>query len=232
MLGEVYPIYEEMSAQTHLLVAGSTGSGKSVVINGMMYNLLYNSPQATQFILLDPKRVELIDYKGLPHVIKYASEPADMVDALYTAMTICENRYEDMQARRIKMYDGAHLYVIIDEFADLMTTNRKKVLPLVQRLTQVGRAARIHVIIATQTPIAKILPTEIKCNVDSRIALRTRSAQDSRNILEETGCELLPRYGKAFFRTAEGTRKIDVPMYTEDDLREIVEYWQNLVQAA
>lgn len=225
--GKYYTLYADMLKQPHLLIAGATGSGKSVVINGILYTALYNSPAAVEFILIDPKRVELIDFKPLPHVIQYASEPGDMVQALELAMTITERRYKAMQARHIKKYDGGAVYVIIDELADLMTTNRRQVQPLLQRLAQIGRAANVHIIAATQCPLSSVIPTPIKVNFDSRVALRTRSAQDSRNILGVKGCELLPRYGRGYYMTPDGLTLYNIPMHTQEDLQALLTYWKH-----
>ncbi len=224
--GQVYSLYRDMLKQPHLLIAGATGSGKSVVINGLMYTALHDSPAAVQFILIDPKRVELVDYKPLPHTLMYASEPGEMVKALEKAMEITENRYKAMQRQRVKKYPGGALYVIIDELADLMTTARRQVQPLIQRLAQVGRAANVHIIAATQCPLATVIPTPIKVNFDSRVALRTRSAQDSRNILGLTGCECLPRYGQGYYMTPDGLTLYNIPMQPQEDINALVTYWK------
>lgn len=224
--GQVYSLYRDMLKQPHLLIAGATGSGKSVVINGLVYTAMYDSPAAVQFILIDPKRVELVDYKPLPHTIMYASEPGEMVEALEKAMEITESRYKAMQRQRVKKYPGGALYVIIDELADLMTTARRQVQPLIQRLAQIGRAANVHIIAATQCPLATVIPTPIKVNFDSRVALRTRSAQDSRNILGLTGCELLPRYGQGYYMTPDGLTLYNIPMQPQEDINALVKYWQ------
>lgn len=224
--GEYYQFYKDMLKQPHLLIAGATGSGKSVVINGLIYTALYDSPAAVQLILIDPKRVELVDFKPLPHTVQYASEPGDMVQALEKAMTITESRYKAMQAQHVKKYPGGALYVVIDELADLMTTDRRHVQPLSQRLCQIGRAANVHVIAATQCPLSAVIPTPIKVNFDSRVALRTRSAQDSRNILGVKGCELLPRYGQGYYMTPDGLTLYNIPMQTPDALRDMVQYWK------
>ena len=224
--GSYYDLFEDMLKQPHLLVAGATGSGKSVVINGIITTALKDSPAAVQFILIDPKRVELVDYKPLPHTLMYASEPGEMVEALEKAMEITESRYKAMQRQRVKKYPGGALYVIIDELADLMTTARRQVQPLIQRLAQVGRAANVHIIAATQCPLATVIPTPIKVNFDSRVALRTRSAQDSRNILGLTGCELLPRYGQGYYMTPDGLKLYNIPMQPQEDINALVKYWQ------
>ena len=224
-----YDLYDNMANQPHLLIAGATGSGKSVVINGIVNNIMFrfplDRPDGAQMILIDPKRVELAMYKNLPHTIRYASEPCEMLSALTEAMTITERRYKAMQKRGERKYSGSDIYVIIDEFADLMTTQRRMVAPLIQRLAQIGRAARVHIILATQTPIAKVLPTEIKCNFDSRVGLRTRSAQDSRNILGETGLECLPRFGQGVYMTPEGEQLYNIPYIDDDTLGKLVAHW-------
>lgn len=227
--GTIYHLFQDMSNQPHLLIAGSTGSGKSVVINGIMNTLLFRTPDdvpgGARFILIDPKRVELSAYKNAPHTVLYASEPDTMIKALSAAMDITERRYARMQQEGTKKYKGADLYIVIDEFADLMTTNRKGTMPTVQRLAQIGRAARVHLIIATQTPIAKVLPTEIKCNFDARVGLRTRSAQDSRNILGYSGLEDLPRYGECIYMKPEGDEHYQVPYVPEEETDKLIQYW-------
>lgn len=231
--GSRYTLYQDMLSQPHLMIAGATGSGKSVVINALIYTALYKFPLSAEsknsvgFILIDPKRVELVDYKDLPHTLRYASEPAEMVAALEYAMELTESRYRTMQRQKSKKWDGGQVYVIIDEFADLMTTNKKQVQPLIQRLAQVGRAAGVHIILATQCPLAKVIPTEIKVNFDARVALRTRSAQDSRNILGVTGCELLPRYGQGYYMTPEGVTLYNIPMIPEEELSDRIQWWMD-----
>lgn len=223
--GQLYTLFDDMAKQPHLLIAGATGSGKSVVVNGIIYNLLHNGPAKSGLILIDPKRVELVQYKHVPHCLRYASEPADMPQALQYAMMITENRYQAMQRNGERMYSGGDVYVIIDELADLMTTQKKAVLPLLQRLCQIGRAAKVHVIACTQCPLAKVIPTEVKVNFDARVALRTRSAQDSRNILSRAGCELLPRYGQGYYMTPEGLNLWNIPMYSESDVAAVLNWW-------
>lgn len=224
--GSYYALYKDMLKQPHLLAAGATGSGKSVVINGIIYTALHDSPAAVQLILIDPKRVELVDYKNLPHVIQYASEPGNMLHALEMAMQITEDRYRIMQRQHVKKWQHGHVYVIIDELADLMTTNKRHVQPLLQRLCQIGRAAGVHVIAATQCPLSAVIPTPIKVNFDSRVGLRTRSKQDSRNILGVPGCECLPRYGQGYYMTPERLTLYNIPMQPQEDIQRIIEYWK------
>lgn len=224
--GDVYTLYLSMLQQPHLLVAGATGSGKSVIINGILTTALHQSPAAVRLILIDPKRVELAEYAQLPHCLKYASEPGGMVQALQYAMSITEARYKAMQKRKERTYTGGAVYVIIDELADLMTTNRRQVQPLIQRLAQIGRAANVHIIAATQCPLSTVIPTPIKVNFDSRVGLRTRSRQDSRNILGVGGCELLPRYGQGYYMTPAGLQLYSMPMYSPETVHHIIEHWK------
>lgn len=225
--GQYYNLFADMLKQPHLLVAGATGSGKSVVINGIIATALKDSPAAVQFIFIDPKRVELIDYKRLPHTLQYASEPGDMVQALQLAIDTTERRYKEMQRQHLKQYPGWAVYVVIDELADLMTTNRKAVQPIIQRLAQIGRAANVHIIAATQCPLSAVIPTPIKVNFDSRVGLRTRSKQDSRNILGLPGCETLPRYGQGYYMTPAGLQLYNIPMYDPAEVAALVNYWQH-----
>lgn len=224
--GKYWELFADMAQQPHLLIAGATGSGKSVVINGIIGTAIRRfSPSKAQFILIDPKRVELIQYRNIPHCIMYATEPSDRIAALQRAIDITEQRYRAMAQNGQRKYTGSDLYVIIDELADMMTTQKKAMLPLLQRLCQIGRAAKVHVIAATQCPLAKILPTEVKVNFDSRVALRTECAQDSRNIMRQNGCELLPRYGQGYYKKPEGTELYKIPMINDSELDSLCTWW-------
>ena len=229
--GQVYNLFAHALKQPHLLIAGATGSGKSVIINGLIYTCLFSlpgmQPGGKELILIDPKRVELAQWMNVPHCIDYASEPAAMVSALNYAMQLVEWRYKAMQADHKRKFDGGDLYIIIDEFADLILTQKRTVKPLIQRLAQIGRAANVHIVLATQTPIAKVIPTEIKCNFDARFGLRTRSTQDSRNIIGKTGCETLPRYGQAYYMTPDGIQLYIVPHIQDPELDKMAQYWIN-----
>lgn len=224
MIIEYPSIYAECLKPPHLLIAGATGSGKSVIINGIIYAALAHSPREVEFIMIDPKRVELIEYKKLPHVIRYASEPDAMRNALIYARELCDVRFTEMQRKRIKQYDGSAVYIIIDELADLMLTD-KSTKPMLQRIAQIGRAAAVHIIAATQTPISKVLPTEIKCNFDSRIGLRTRSAQDSRNIIGMPGLEILPAYGEGIYMGPQAFTHYKFPMISDAERENLIKYW-------
>ena len=214
-----------MLKQPHLLIAGSTGSGKSVLINSLIYNALYQSPNRCKFILIDPKRVELIDYKALPHTISYSSEIVDILKALQYSVDLMEKRYKAMQRQRIKKSTAADIYIIIDEYADLIIQAKKQVEHHIIRLSQLGRAANIHLILATQRPTRDIVTGAIKVNLDSRVALRCSTAQDSRNIIDMKGAETLPRHGYGYYKTPEGLKLITIPMTNPKELANRIKWW-------
>lgn len=225
--GQYFDLYADMLQQTHILIAGATGSGKSVVINGIIHTALMSSPNSYEFILIDLKRVELAAYKKLPHTITYADNIADAVSALSSALQIIELRYRDMQRSGSKKYNGSCVYVVIDELADLMTVDKKHVLPLLQRIAQIGRAANVKIIAATQCPLISVIPTAVKVNFDTVIGLHTRSAQDSRNILGCNGCESLPRYGQGYYMTPAGIELYYIPMYDQAEQDRVIHHWSS-----
>lgn len=225
--GDVPTLYLTMLDQPHVLIAGASGSGKSVVLNGIVTTLLHrDSPTTAQLVLIDPKRVELGQYARLPHTIAHLTEPADIVRGLHDVLTTIDQRYREAARAGVKKYDGADIYVIIDELADLMTTNKKEVQPALQRIMQIGRAARVHVIAATQCPLASVIPTAIKCNFSGILGLHTRSAQDSRNILGISGLETLPMYGQgAWLEPGQNVQRCLVRMVDQRDQDAMIRWW-------
>ncbi len=230
--GSRYRLFSDMAAQPHLLIGGATGSGKSVVVNGIITNLLYNAPSETGFILSDPKRTELIDYKRLPHVLRYATEFSETVAALRYALEVTEARFSSMAKRHEHIYTGGDIYIIIDELAFLMADHdkRKAVLPLLQRLGIIARAARVHLVACTQTVKADILPTTLTCNFDSRVALRTSTAQQSRMLIDKAGCETFPsptmeHRALCYFRVGADLSLFNVPMYSEIETTRLIDWW-------
>lgn len=225
--GQAPSLFLDMLKQPHALIAGASGSGKSVCLNGLISALVKkHSPACAQMILIDPKRVELSMWARLPHVVQHATEPDEIVRALKTVLDAIDLRYRTAQTEGTRIFSGPEMYVIIDELADLMTTDRKRVQPLLQRIAQIGRAARVHLITATQCPLASVIPTAIKCNFSAVLGLHTRSAQDSRNILGFSGLEKLPMYGKGIY-LSPGRDAIPCTIYlTEDrEISSLVSYW-------
>lgn len=229
--GMTYDLFTDMLKQSHLLIAGASGSGKSVLVNGLICTALYSFPftddGSKKLILIDPKRTELHPYKNLPHTLRYASEPEEMVDALHYALGITEQRYRKMEDNGWRMYHGSDVYVIIEELADLMTTQKHIVQPLIQRLCQIARAAKVHVWCITQCPLREIICTPIKVNMTGIVALRTRCAQDSRNIIGCNGAENLPKYGDCLYYNPDMVQpeRHAVPYITEDEQATMIEWW-------
>ena len=228
-----YPPFLRLAERPHLLIAGATGSGKSVALNGIVASLLMTeSPFTCQFVLIDPKKVELIQYANLPHTVRYASEPAEMVRSLQWAVEETDRRFSCMQRAGIKEYDGPHLYVIVDELADLMVSMKKETLPLLQRLAAIGRAARVHVIACSQNIMAQTIPTVLRCNFSTILGLRTCNAQQSRFLISAPGCEVLPdpkKEGKgyAFLRDGADLEKMLIYKYPEESIKAAIEWWMS-----
>jgi S-DNA-T family DNA segregation ATPase FtsK/SpoIIIE len=222
-------LYADMLQQIHILIAGSTGSGKSTVINGMIHAALKDSPARVGFILIDPKRVELAPYANLPHTIAHAKgfDPKAWTAALMQAVSIMDARYAEMERKRQKMYDGSDIYVIIDEWANVYKNGGAACYRAVMRLTSEGRAARVHVILATQVPKANVIPTEIRENFTARLCLRCNTKAESRVLMDVAGCENLPQYGFGYYITPRGKDLYTLPMVEETELQRVIDHWMS-----
>lgn len=225
------PLFSDMLKQVHLLVAGVPGSGKSVALSNIIDAAMHSLPGDTagrlQMVLIDPKKVDLLPYEHLPHVIRYASDPDTMVNALQFGLDEVNRRFSVMKSMGVRKYPGGDLYIIIDEFADLLVTDRKRVKPILQRILQIGRAANVHVIAATQYVYATIIDSTLKCLFDCRLALRTKTRIESRLIIDRTGLELLPKHGKAWYITPDCDKQIDIPYLDDNTIADHVTYWTN-----
>lgn len=209
------PVYSDLTKMPHLLVAGTTGSGKSVCLNTMIVSLLYNAtPDEVKILLIDPKQVEFVPYNGLPHLlVPVVSDPRKASGALGWAVTEMLSRYKTLNAngvRDIGAYNSLceeredlvkmpHIVIFIDELADLMTVAPAEVEDSIQRLAQMARAAGMHLVIATQRPSVDVITGVIKANIPSRIALTVKSQIDSRTIIDSAGAEKLMGYGDMLY---------------------------------
>lgn len=209
------PIYSNLAKMPHLLVAGTTGSGKSVCLNSMIVSLLYNaSPDEVKILLIDPKQVEFGVYNGLPHLlVPVVSDPRKASGALGWAVTEMLSRYKTLNAngvRDIGAYNSlceerddlqkmSHIVIFIDELADLMTVAPAEVEDAIQRLAQMARAAGMHLVVATQRPSVDVITGVIKANIPSRIALTVKSQVDSRTIIDAAGAEKLMGNGDMLY---------------------------------
>lgn len=229
--GRVYDPFLELASRPHLLIAGATGSGKSVALNGILTSLLMTeSPASIRFCLIDPKKVELIQYADIPHTMRYASEHADIIRSLQWALDETERRFAAMQKARVRDYDGTDLYVIVDELADLMTAIKKETLPVLQRLAAIGRAAHVHVIACSQNIMAQTIPTVLRCNFPTILGLRTANAQQSRFLISAPGCEMLPDpkvegKGYGYLRDGANISKLMIYKYPDSVLDSLISWW-------
>lgn len=216
----------------HLLVGGRTGSGKSVVINDYLYSITAKrTPRGARFVLIDPKKVELEAWRSAPFCWIYADEQDMIIKALDAVICEMENRYRQMKAARLRMFNGCEIWVVVDELGDMMTTNRKEFLPRMQRIAQLGRAARINLICGTQSPSRKTIPAELTLNFTHLLALNCRSAIESKQIVGIPGAEELPRHGVGIMQTTMGVQYISIPMTSEEAIAERIRAWQQTIPA-
>jgi len=232
------PIFASIDKMPHLLVAGATGSGKSIMIHSIIVSLLYrNSPSTLKLILIDPKRVELSLYNNLPHLATpVITENKKAINALRWAITEMDRRYDILLAagkRDIKSYNESHredplsyLVIVIDELADLMTSYGREVEGSIVRLAQMARATGIHLILSTQRPSVEVITGLIKANITSRIALQVASQIDSRTILDTAGAEKLLGGGDLLFVSSEISkpRRIQGGYISEDEVVRVVDF--------
>jgi len=246
------PIVADLAQMPHLLIAGETGSGKSVCINSLILSLLYKAePRDVRLLLIDPKRVELSVYNGVPHLAdKVVSDPRDAAKRLQRVVLHMEERYKlfaQVGARNLQSYNrrmelepppeddlskGSHrgrlpmLVVIIDELADLILTAQSEVENAIMRLAQMARAVGIHLIVATQRPSVDVLTGVIKANFPARISFRVASKVDSRTILDMNGAEALLGRGDMLYIPPGSSKptRIHGCNVTEVEIRRVVDF--------
>ena len=227
------PVIGDLSTMPHLLIAGTTGSGKSVCINTIILSLIYrHTPDRCKFILIDPKMLELSTYEGIPNllcpVITEAKKAASVLGWVVKEM---ENRYKLMTkvgVRNIDGYNSKHktfmpyIVVIVDEMSDLMLVSGKEIENYIQKLSQMARAAGIHIIMATQRPSVDVITGTIKANFPTRISFQVSSKIDSRTILGEQGAEqLLGKGDMLYMSSANKITRIHAPFVTEEEIEKI-----------
>ena len=253
--GRIVPA--DLATMPHLLIAGSTGSGKSVAINAMIMSLLFRTtPAQVRLILVDPKRVELGMYEGIPHLLTpIITEPKLAANALRNAVREMERRLKLLASRSVrnidqynKLFDGAmpslfeeeenneplpFIVIIIDELADLMMLDRANVEESITRLAQMARAVGIHLVLATQRPSVDVITGLIKANVPTRISFRLATKVDSRTILDTNGAEALLGRGDMLFLPPGTSRlmRLHAPYVSEKETAAVVAFWKDQGQA-
>jgi DNA segregation ATPase FtsK/SpoIIIE, S-DNA-T family len=250
----------DLASMPHLLIAGSTGTGKSVFINSLMMSILFKAtPDDVKMVLVDPKRLELNLYEGIPHLIApVVTDPKVASNVLRNATREMENRLKLLAQRGVRNIDQynrtfqkqqslslfdnleqsehkplPYLVIIIDELADLMMVDTNNVEESITRLAQMARAVGIHLILATQRPSVDVITGLIKANFPARISFRVASKVDSRTILDSNGSESLLGRGDMLYLPAGSARlhRIHGPLVTEDEITEVCEFWREQAQA-
>jgi S-DNA-T family DNA segregation ATPase FtsK/SpoIIIE len=246
-------VVADLATMPHVLIAGSTGSGKSVAINAMIMSMLYKStPEQVRLILVDPKRVELGMYEGIPHLFTpIIAEPKLAANALRNAVKEMERRLKLLASRSVRnleqynrLFDGAtpslfdeeakdegalpYIVIIIDELADLMMIDKANVEESITRLAQMARAVGIHLILATQRPSVDVITGLIKANVPTRISFRLATKVDSRTILDSNGAEALLGRGDMLYLPPGTSRlhRVHAPLVTEKEIAAVTDFWK------
>ncbi len=232
-----HPMIADLARMPHLLIAGATGSGKSVAINTLLISMLYRAaPQEVKFILIDPKRVELNLYNGLPHLLTgVVTDHQKAVNALKWAVAEMDRRYKllsEVHKRNIGEYNNAspsklpYIVVVVDELADLMSVAQNDVEAAIVRLAQMARAVGIHLVVATQRPSVDVITGLIKANITARMAFAVASQVDSRTILDMAGAEKLLGQGDMLYITSElpKPKRIQGTYVGEKEIKKVVDF--------
>jgi S-DNA-T family DNA segregation ATPase FtsK/SpoIIIE len=232
-----HPLVGDLAKMPHLLIAGATGSGKSVAINGFLLSLLFRgAPSEIKMILVDPKRVELNLYNGLPHLLtEVITDHQKAVNALKWAVAEMDRRYKllsEVHKRNILEYNSSsenrlpYIVVVVDELADLMSVAQNEVEATIVRLAQMARAVGIHLVLATQRPSVDVITGLIKANITARMAFSVASQVDSRTILDASGAEKLLGSGDMLYITSDlpKPKRIQGAYVTEKEIKKVVEF--------
>ena len=236
------PVYADLAEMPHILVAGATGTGKTIFLNSMVLSLLYKStPESLRIIMVDPKRVEFQHYNDIPHLLcPVIYDAAKTMNALQWLVREMERRFEvfsEVPTRNLKSYNSSkavidsgsqlpYIVLIIDELADLMAAKGKELEAGIVRLAQMARATGIHLVLATQRPSVEVITGLIKANITSRISFQVASQIDSRTVLDTSGAEKLIGYGDMLFLSSKSSKitRIQAPYTSEKEVKKVTDW--------
>jgi len=235
------PVYADLSSMPHLLIAGHTGSGKTVCLNACIVSLIYKArPEELRLILIDPKLVEMAPYEGLPHLLtEVVNDVGDAINSLRWAVEEMRERFKLFKKTRVNNLDDynaqlkdeterlPNIVIVVDEMADLMAAEPIEMERLIAALTRLARAVGIHLVLATQRPDVKVITGGIKANIPARIAFRLPSQHDSRTVLNCKGAEKLLGNGDMLFQAVGESKSIRAQgaLVTKDEINKIVKFW-------
>ena len=234
------PLFADLALMPHLLIAGSTGTGKSVAVHSILMGLLYkNTPLSLRLLLIDPKRVELAHYQDIPHLLTpVITQPKETISAFRWAVKEMEERYkilQDAQCRDVVSYNSSagefmpYIVIVIDELADLMASYGREVEASVVRIAQMARAVGIHLVLSTQRPSSEVITGLIKANITSRIAFQVASQVDSRVVLDMSGAEKLLGNGDMLYLAGDVSkpRRVQGAFVSETEVKKVTDFIRN-----
>lgn len=212
------------SIDAHLLIGGASGAGKSTAVDLIIRSLLLrdNTPL---FVFIDPKRIDLFKYKDMKNTLVYTDTDTGAIEALNNAVDLMENRYIKMQKAGVTKCTARPVYIVIDELADLVLTDKNAFKPL-QRILQKGRASNIFCILATQIVCVAVLPTLLRGNITRVLALHCETANISRLLINHNGAEVLPLHGRGLLKTPAGFSPVSIPYFNESEIIRVVKHFE------
>lgn len=228
------PYLFEIINGNHTLIAGTTGSGKSVLENGIIKALLCSkypfkndSADSAQLILIDPKKVELRPYKNLPHTLMYADTIPDIISTLNTVRRLVDERLARMIRKGQRTSTETPIYVFIDEIVDLVESSQsKQIIRILSDIISISRCTQIFTVISTQAPNRRILKPEIVLNMNCRVGLRCNKTIESQQIIGDNDATMLPKHGEGIVIKDIDRYRINIPMYSDMDLLKVIKHWE------
>lgn len=215
-----------MLAEPHVLIGGTTGSGKSTMIEALLYSICTSAPCERSFAIVDLKRISLTRWKEFPHCQRYANDKETALKLIKDFSATMDDRLKEMEKRSLSVWDKGEIYLIIDEAADLLD-NCPESIEYIAHICRLARVTKMHVIYATQAPDRKTIPASLQHNINALLGLRCRSAIESRQVIGSKGCETLPRYGKGLYicPSLMQPEEVQCNMISNDDIAWLCNWW-------